>query len=93
MTNTKTPPPPPPSEEGERVRCDEVFAANRFKVQVHFEHLPSLRACANLAGIRCRARLVGRDGLAVSLGDCDGAYAVEAFREVDVDGRDGSLHL
>lgn len=81
------------SDENERILCGEVFVAGRFKIQIHLDHLPSLCACANLAGIRCRASLVGRDGLAVSLGDCDGVYTVEGVREVAVDGRDGSVHL
>lgn len=70
-----------------------MFLPGRFKVQIHLEHLPSLYTCANLEGIRCRASLVGRSGLAVSLGDCDGVYTVEGVREVDFDGRDESVHL
>lgn len=80
-------------DPGERVRCDQVFTPNRFTLQVHFEHLPSPRRCANFANIHASASLIGTDGLAISLGDCDGVYEVAGFRCVDVDARDGSMHF
>lgn len=52
---------------------------------------PLLYECANLANIRCQASLVGTDGFAICLDDCNGVYKVDAFRELDIDERDSTL--
>lgn len=78
------------STENERVHCKDVFTANRFGIQIHFEHLPPLYECANLANIRTQASLIGEDGLAAPLGNT-GKYAIQGFREVDVDDRDSTF--
>lgn len=79
------------SDEGEHIRCDQVFTPNRFKLQVHFEHIPPLYEYANLAKIHCQASLVGTHGYAISLGDCNGMYKVDGFREIDIDKRDSAF--
>ncbi|KAJ4385527.1 hypothetical protein N0V93_009956 [Gnomoniopsis smithogilvyi] len=79
-------------DEGEHIRCDRVFTYNRFKLQIHFEHIPPLHECANLANIRCQASLIGTDGFAICLGDCNGVYSIDAFRELDIDERDMTMH-